>query len=77
MSTFGIIKRVTNAISYEKLSGTFEEILNKHNHNSVKLIDTSIRFDYNRNFPWENIKKPQTNNRQKLSGKHGFKKLSN
>jgi predicted phosphodiesterase len=62
MSTFGIIKSITNAIGYEKLSGTFEDILTNHNFNSVKLIDTSIKLDHNKSFPWENIKtlKPET-----------------
>jgi len=62
MSTFGIIKGVTNAIGYEKLSGTFEDVLLKYNFNSVKLIDTSIKLDHNKNFPWDNIKnlKPET-----------------
>lgn len=55
MSTFGIIKRVTNAIGYEKLSGTFEDILTQHNTNAVKLIDTSIKLDHNKSFPWTDI----------------------
>lgn len=62
MSTFGIIKSITNAIGYEKLAGTFEDVLTSHNVNSVRLIDTSIKLDHNKSFPWEGLKelKPET-----------------
>jgi predicted MPP superfamily phosphohydrolase len=56
MATTGIIKRVTNAIGYENLSGTFEDILKEHNYNSVRLIDTSIKLDHHKSFPWDTIK---------------------
>jgi len=56
MYSFGITKRVTNAIGYEKLSGTFEDIVKKHNYISVKLIDISIKLDHNKSFPWADIK---------------------
>lgn len=64
MSSYGIIKKVTNAIGYEKLAGTLEDILVAHNYISVKLIDTSIKLDYNKNFPWTAIEllKHDTNN---------------
>lgn len=57
LSTFGIVKRVTNAIGYENLAGTFEDILETHNFNSVKLIDTSIKLDHNKIFPWNELEK--------------------
>lgn len=57
LSTFGIVKRVTNAIGYENLAGTFEDILKIHNFNSVKLIDTSIKLDHNKIFPWNELEK--------------------
>jgi hypothetical protein len=62
MSTYGIIKTVSNAVGFEKLSGTFEDILSIHDYNSVKLIDSSIKLDYNKSFPWDEIKKlkPET-----------------
>lgn len=62
MSTYGIIKTVSNAIGFEKLSGTFEDIQSMHDYNSVKLIDSSIKLDYNKSFPWDEIKKlkPET-----------------
>ncbi|MGE0589489.1 MAG: hypothetical protein AB7O48_13005, partial [Cyclobacteriaceae bacterium] len=57
LSAFGIVKRVTNAIGYEKLAGTFHDILVAHDFNSVKLIDTSIKLDHNRSFPWGELEK--------------------
>jgi len=57
LSAFGIVKRVTNAIGYENLAGTFEDILINHNFNSVKLIDTSIKLDHNKIFPWHELEK--------------------
>ncbi|MBX7205485.1 MAG: metallophosphoesterase [Bacteroidia bacterium] len=65
LSTFGIIKRVTNAIGYEKLAGTFQDILTNNNFNSVKLIDASIKLDHNKSFPWtelDNVKKDTDKN---------------
>lgn len=56
MSSFGIIKRITNAIGHEKLENTFEEIFNKYDFTSIKLIDTSIKLDYNEEFPWSELK---------------------
>lgn len=56
-ATFAIIKRITDAIGYDKLSGTFEDILKENNFNSVKLIDLSIKFDYNEEFPFLDLKK--------------------
>jgi metallophosphoesterase superfamily enzyme len=55
MATIGIVKRITNAIGYENLSGTFADILKTHNYNSVKLIDTSIKLDHHKSFPWDAI----------------------
>jgi len=56
MASYGIVKRITRAIGYEKLSETFSDILEKHNFNAVKLIDTSIKLDHNKEFPWEEVK---------------------
>jgi DNA repair exonuclease SbcCD nuclease subunit len=56
MASYGIIKRITNSIGFEKLAGTFSEILTKHSFTSVRLIDTSIKLDYNRSFPWDEIR---------------------
>ncbi|MCP5061439.1 MAG: hypothetical protein GY936_03130 [Ignavibacteriae bacterium] len=55
-SSFGITKRISSAIGYEKLSKTFDKILNTHNYTSVKLIDTSIKLDHTEEFPWAELK---------------------
>lgn len=57
LSAFGIIKRVTNAIGYENLAGTFEDILATYDFNSVRLIDTSIKLDHNKRFPWDELER--------------------
>lgn len=46
MSSFGITKRVSNAIGYDKLKNTFEKTLTAQPYNSVKLIDLSIKLGY-------------------------------
>jgi hypothetical protein len=46
MSAFGITKRVSNAIGYDKLKNTFEKALESQPFNSVKLIDLSIKLGY-------------------------------
>lgn len=46
MSSFGIIKRVSNAIGYDKLRNTFDKALEAQPYNSVKLIDLSIKLGY-------------------------------
>lgn len=46
MSSFGITKRVSNAIGYDKLKNTFEKALEAQPYNSVKLIDLSIKLGY-------------------------------
>lgn len=46
MSAFGITKRVSNAIGYDKLKNTFEKALEFQPFNSVKLIDLSIKLGY-------------------------------
>lgn len=56
MSAFGVVKRITNAVGYEKLSGTFEDVLKVHDYNSVKLINISIKLDHHKSFPWDDIK---------------------
>lgn len=46
MTSFGITKRVSNAISYDKLKNTFEKALAAQPFNSVKLIDLAIKLGY-------------------------------
>lgn len=46
MTSFGITKRVSNAIGYDKLKNTFEKALAAQPFNSVKLIDLAIKLGY-------------------------------
>lgn len=46
MSSFGITKRISNAIGYDKLKNTFEKALAARPYNSVKLIDLAIKLGY-------------------------------
>ena len=43
MSTFGIIKRIANAVGFSMLENTFEKVLNKYNYNSYRLTDFSVK----------------------------------
>ncbi len=46
ITSFGITKRVSNAIGYDKLKNTFEKALAGQPYNSVKLIDLAIKLGY-------------------------------
>ena len=46
MTSFGITKRISNAISYDKLRNSFEKVLESQPYNSVKLIDLAIKLSY-------------------------------
>lgn len=46
VSTWGITKRVSNSIGYDKLKNTFERVLKEQPFNSVELIDLSIKLGY-------------------------------
>ncbi|CAE6518972.1 conserved hypothetical protein [Nitrosomonas nitrosa] len=46
MSSFGITKRVANAIGYDKLKNSFEKALIAQPYNSIKLIDLAIKLGY-------------------------------
>lgn len=46
MSSFGITKRISNAIGYDKLKNTFDKALVAQPYNSVKLIDLAIKLGY-------------------------------
>ncbi|MDR4513393.1 hypothetical protein [Nitrosomonas sp.] len=46
ISSFGITKRVANAIGYDKLKNSFEKALIAQPCNSVKLIDLAIKLGY-------------------------------
>jgi len=46
LSSFGLTKRVSNSIGYDKLKNSFEKALNSNSVSSVKLIDLSIKLGY-------------------------------
>ncbi len=46
MTSFGITKRVSNAIGYDKLKNSFDKALEALPYNSVKLIDLAIKLGY-------------------------------
>lgn len=46
MASFGITKRISNAIGYDKLKNTFDKALAAQPYNSVKLIDLAIKLGY-------------------------------
>ena len=54
--SFGFIKNISDSVGSEHLSETFKEILEKYDINSVHLVDVSIKLDFYRAFPFEEIK---------------------
>ena len=46
MTTWGITKRVSNSIGYDKLKNSFEKVQKEQPYNSVNLIDLSIKLGY-------------------------------
>jgi len=46
MASFGITKRISNAIGYDKLENSFDKALVAQPYNSVKLIDLAIKLGY-------------------------------
>lgn len=46
MSSWGITKRVSNSIGYDKLKNSFQKALAIQPSNAVKLIDLSIKLGY-------------------------------
>jgi hypothetical protein len=57
LSSWNVIKRISNSIGYDKLAKTFERLLNDNDCNSVKLIDLSIKLDFNYTFPFDEFEK--------------------
>jgi hypothetical protein len=57
MASYGIIKRISNAIGYSKLNITFDELLNKLRCPSVELIDLSIKLDHFKSFPMDDVER--------------------
>jgi GTPase SAR1 family protein len=56
LSSFGVVKRISNAIGYPKLYQILDEVVEKNPKNSIKLIDLSIHLDYEGRIPIDRIK---------------------
>ena len=52
-----MIKQISSAIGSEYLSETFKEIKEKNDSIAYNLIDTSIKLEFFKDFPHEEIKK--------------------
>jgi hypothetical protein len=55
MASYGIVKRISNAIGYSKLRLTFQELLEKMRMPSVELVNLSIKLDHYPSFPMDDI----------------------
>lgn len=51
------IKKIASVIGYEKLSETFKDIVNLNDTIAVNTIDISIKLDFFKSFPYDDIKK--------------------
>lgn len=51
----GFVEKIADSVGTEHLSETFKEILDKYNINSVHLVDTSIKLNFYRAFPFEEV----------------------
>jgi len=61
----GFVQKISDSVGTEHLSETFKEILDKHNINSVHLVDISIKLNFYRAFPFgevQTLKKKLENN---------------
>lgn len=67
LTSWGIIKRVSNAIGSKNISNTLKRIVKENPINSVKLIDTSIKLDYKYSFPWDELEDTKYISPNKLS----------
>lgn len=56
LSSFGVVKRISNAIGYPKLYQILNEVVEKNPKNSIKLIDLSIHLDFESRIPIDRIK---------------------
>ena len=49
--SYNFIKKVSDSLGTQNLENSYEQVLAKHNFNSVKLIDFSIKLDHFKSFP--------------------------
>lgn len=54
--SFLFIKAISNSLGNENLIETFKEVLNKNKYNSIYLIDISIKLDFFKSSPLDDIK---------------------
>ncbi len=55
LTSFGLIRKVSNSIGNYNLSDVISNILKQNNHISIHLIDLSIKLDFYKKFPIEEI----------------------
>ncbi len=55
--SYSFIKKISEPIGSEKLSGTFKQILDKNDLPSFDIIDISIKLDFFKGFPYGEIQK--------------------
>jgi hypothetical protein len=55
--SYGFVKTISGAVGSERLSPTFREILDKHDINSVNLVDISIKLDFYKRFPFDDLER--------------------
>jgi len=55
LSSYGVIKRISNAIGYPKLYPVLQDVLKNNQTNAVRLIDLSIKLDHEGKIPIEKI----------------------
>ncbi|HWJ25710.1 MAG TPA: metallophosphoesterase [Flavisolibacter sp.] len=61
-ATFGVFKRIANAIGSEKLSDTFEKLGHQHPYNSTEIVNVGIKLDHYSSFPMNDIEKLRKKN---------------
>lgn len=67
-STFGILKRISNAIGTENLSDIFIEIAEKHPINSVYLTNLGIKLEHFNSFPTTDLDRLKESNKNNILG---------
>ncbi|MFN0200480.1 MAG: hypothetical protein ACKVTZ_03115 [Bacteroidia bacterium] len=56
-SVYNVIKHISKSIGYDELFKVFESVNKKHDTFSTKLIDISIKLDYGKKLPYDDIEK--------------------
>jgi hypothetical protein len=67
-STFGILKNIINSIGTDKLSKTFDDVVNLHPYNSFKLAMMGIELDHYKGFPYQRIEQLKKDNERNPLG---------